>query len=234
MAINISCIVADDDEVDKLIAQAYLETYPFIEVKGVFDSTLEALAFAQKNPPDCLFLDIDMPEMSGIELRSRLMHIPACIFLTSYPEYAVESFEMDALDFLIKPFTAARFAKTINRLQDYITLRRKSDLLNHTLGADTIFIKDGHSQVKLQLHEVVYLEALNNYTNIITASRKYTVLATISKLLAEKPFSQFIRIHRSFAVQKNFINKINAEEVLVNNIALPVGRSYKELLKGIL
>ncbi|HLK29660.1 MAG TPA: LytTR family DNA-binding domain-containing protein [Puia sp.] len=233
MANKISCIVVDDDEIDRLIVLAYLETYPFIEIAGAYESPLAGLEAAKKNPPDCLFLDIDMSEMNGLELREQLMHIPACVFITSYPDYAVESFEMAALDFLVKPFSAARFSKTINRLQDFITLKRKSDLLSHTLGADTIFIKDGHDQIKLQLHEVIYLEALNNYTSIVTNNRKYSVLSPISGLLKEKPFRSFVRIHRSYAVQKNFIKKISSDEVLVaNNIALPLGRTYKESLNS--
>ncbi len=227
-------MVVDDDKVDKLIVQAYLETYPFIEITGVFESPVLALEAAQKNHPDCLFLDIDMPDMSGLQMREQLLHIPACVFITSYPEYAVESFEMAALDFLVKPFSAERFGKTINRLQEYMMIRRKSELLSHTLGADTVFIKDGHSQVKLQLHEVIYLEALNNYTSIVTDKRKYTVLSPISGLLKEKPFSRFIRIHRSYAVQKNFIKKISADTVHINNnILLPIGRTYKEALNSI-
>jgi two-component system, LytTR family, response regulator len=231
---TISCLVVDDDEVDKLVVQAYLETYPFIKVIGAYQSPSEALEVAQKKHPDCLFLDIDMPGMTGMQLREKLLNIPACVFITSYPDYAVESFEMAALDFLVKPFTAERFSKTINRLVEYMTLRRRSDLLSHTLGADTVFIKDGHDQVKLQLHDIIYLEALNNYTGIITKTRKYTVLAPISSLLKEKPFNRFIRIHRSYAVQKNFIDKIRADEVLVNkDITLPVGRTYKEALNSI-
>ncbi|MBS1914665.1 MAG: response regulator transcription factor [Bacteroidetes bacterium] len=230
MANKISCIVVDDDQVDKLLVLAYLETYSSIEVTGAYESPLAALEAAKKSLPDCLFLDIDMPEINGLQLREQLLHIPACVFITSYPDYAVEGFEMAALDFLVKPFSAERFGKTINRLQDFMTLKRKSDLLSHTLGADTIFIKDGHDQVKLQLHEVIYLEALNNYTSIVTNNRKYTVLSPISGLLKEKPFRSFVRIHRSYAVQKNFIKKINSGEVWVNDIALPVGRSYKDSL----
>ncbi|MBS1598137.1 MAG: response regulator transcription factor [Bacteroidetes bacterium] len=234
MANKISCIVVDDDEVDKLVVLAYLETYSFIEIAGAYQSSIAGLEAAKRNPPDCLFLDIDMPEMNGLRLREQLMQIPACIFITSYPDYAVESFEMAALDFLVKPFSAERFGKTIIRLQEFMTLRRKSDLLSHALGADTIFIKDGHDQVKLQLHEVLYLEALNNYTSIVTDTRKYTVLSPISGLLKEKPFRSFVRIHRSYAVQKNFIKKISTDEVLVsNNIALPLGRTYKESLNSI-
>ncbi len=131
---------------------------------GVYDSSLAALTAAQQLKPGVLFLDIDMPEMSGLELRKQLLHIPACIFITSYPDYAMEGFEMAALDFLVKPCTADRFAKTIDRLTRYMGTCDKAALLNHTLGADTIFIKDGYEQIKLQLHEIIYLEALKDYT----------------------------------------------------------------------
>ena len=224
--------MVDDDEIDLLTAVSFLEDYSFLEITGRYDSAAKALAAAENMPPDVLFLDVDMPEMSGLQLREKLMHIPACIFITSYPDYAVESFEMAALDFLIKPFSHDRFAKTISRLTNYLTIRQKAELLNHTLGADTLFIKDGINHIKLQVHEIVYLEALNNYTSIVTTSRKYAVLSTLGNLIKENAFSTFIRIHRSYAVQKHFIEKICTDEVLVkNNIALPVGRSYKEVLK---
>ncbi len=230
MTNKITCIVVDDDEVDRLTILSFLEPYPFIEVTGNYDSPLEALSAAQKRPPDALFLDIDMPELSGLELRQQLLHIPACIFITSYPDYALESYEMAALDFIVKPFSHDRFAKTMDRLKEYLTIRKKAELLNHTLGADTIFIKDGSTQIKLQLHEIIYFEALNNYTSIVTSSRKYAVLSTMGNLMKEKAFSNFIRIHRSYAVQKHFIRKISTSEVLVGNTTLPVGRSYKQSL----
>ena len=225
--------MVDDDYVDILTAVSFLEDYTFLEITGRYDSAEKAFAAAEKMPPDVLFMDIDMPEMNGLQLREKLMHIPACIFLTSYPDYAVESFEMAALDFLIKPFTQDRFAKTIVRLKEYLTIRHKAELLNHTLGADTLFIKDGTNHIKLQLHEIIYLEALNNYTSIVTTNRKFAVLSTLGNLVKENAFGDFIRIHRSYAVQKHFIKKVSADEVLVNNnIALPIGRSYKEALKG--
>jgi two-component system, LytTR family, response regulator len=224
-------MVVDDDEIDRLTTLSFLSDYPFMEVIGVFDSPVQALAAAQRQAPDVLFLDIDMPEMTGLELRKQLLHIPACIFITAYPDYAVESFEMAALDFLVKPFKAERFAKTLERLQAYMDIRCKSDLLSHTLGADTIFIKDGTEQIKLQLHEIIYLEALKDYTGIVTAARKYAVLSPLGTLIKEKAFSSFIRIHRSYAIQKHFVNKISAKEILINsNIALPIGRIYKKQL----
>ena len=226
-------MVVDDDEINSLTTLSFLEAYPFIEIKGVFDSPVSALAAARKLKPEAMFLDIDMPGMSGLELLRQLADIPACIFITSYPDYAVEGFELAALDFLVKPFSHERFLATIERLQEFIAIREKAELLNHTLGAETIFIKDGHNQVKLQLHEIMYFEALNNYTSIVTPTRKYAVLSTMNHLLGEKEFRNFIRIHRSYAVQKHFISKISAGKVWIRDIILHIGEPITESLKQI-
>lgn len=225
-----SCLIMDDDEVDRLTTVSFVRKYPFLHIAGVFARADEALAFALKNPPQVLFLDIDMPGISGLDMRQELLHGPACIFITSYPDYAVESFEKDALDFIIKPLTGDRFAFAMDRLKTYLNLRQKADLFDHALGGDSLFIKDGHEQVKISLHEIVYLEALKDYTGIVTQKRKYCVLSPLGNLLKDKAFQTFVRIHRSYAVQKHFIDKITAQQVFVNNITLPVGRSYKDLL----
>ena len=225
-----SCFIVDDDEIDRLTTQSFCRHYPFLHIAGVFSDPAAALAAAVKTPPDILFLDIDMEGMSGLELRGQLEHIPACIFITSYPDYAVESFEKAALDFLVKPLKADRFARAMDRLEQYLAVQHKAALLDHTLGADTIFIKDGHQQIKISLHEIVYLEALKDYTGIVTPGKKYCVLSSLGSLLEQQAFKMFVRIHRSYAVQKNFINRVTAKEVFVNSIALPLGRTYKESL----
>ena len=230
MTNKISCMLVDDDRVDLLTTEAFLESYPFIEIAGCYTAPEAALKAAKEMMPDAFFLDIDMPGLTGLELRRRLMAIPACIFITSYPDYAVESFELAALDFLVKPLEHERFATMVGRLKEYISIRRKADMLSHALGADTVFIKDGTQQVKLALHDIVYLEALNNYTCVVTSGRKYTVLSTLSNLLQEGAFQSFVRIHRSYAVQNHLIRKIGGTEVLVGDVALPVGRSYKPAL----
>jgi two-component system, LytTR family, response regulator len=230
---TITCMVVDDDRVDMLTTVAFLEPYPFIEIAGRFNDPLVALKAASEAPPDALFMDIDMPGLSGLQLRQRLMPIPACIFITSFPDYAVESFELDTLDFLVKPFSHDRFAAAVRRLQEFMSIRRKAELLSHTLGGDTVFIKDGTTQVKLALHEMIYLEALNNYTCIVTAKRKYTVLSTLNHLIQEEAFKGFVRIHRSYAVQRHFIEKIGSNEVVIGDVSLPVGRSYKQSLLGL-
>jgi two-component system, LytTR family, response regulator len=228
-----NCIIVDDNEIDRLTLASFVRKHPFIQIAGIFDSALRALDFALSNQPDILFLDIDMPEINGIDIRKKLAQVPACIFVTSHPEYAVEGFETAALDFLIKPLRPERFEKAMERLQHFLEIHFKAELLDFTLGDDTLFIKDGHDNIKLQLHEIIYLEALKDYTGIVTRNKKYCVLTLLGSLLKEKSFQSFIRIHRSYAVQKHFISKITSKEILINDTFLPIGRSYKEMVEKI-
>ena len=184
--------------------------------------------------PDVLFLDTEMPGMNGIDLRKKLEMIPACIFVTSHPEFGVEGFETAAIDFIVKPLKADRFANAMERLEHFLEIHHKADLLDYTLGEDTLFIKDGHNHVKLQLHEIIYLEALKDYTGIITNKKKYCVLTPLSNLLKEKAFQTFIRIHRSYAIQKHFIKEISSREVKMNDVSLPIVRHYKESVEKIM
>jgi two-component system, LytTR family, response regulator len=225
-----NCIIVDDDEIDRLTTVSFVRQFSFIKIAGVYSSALEALASIKGQLPDIAFLDVDMPGMSGLELRQHLSSIPACVFITSYPDYAVESFELAALDFIVKPIKAERFAKTMERIQTFFTIHDKAKLLDHSLGADTIFIKDGHEQVKLQLHDIIYLEALKDYTSIVTSAGKHCILSSLGNLLKEPGFQSFIRIHKSYAVQKNYIDRVKAQEVIVKNISLPVGRAFKDAL----
>ena len=228
-----NCIIFDDDEIDRLTVASFCKHYPFIRTVGSFDSPIDALAFTQKNQVDVMLLDIDMPGMNGLDMRKQLMQIPACIFITSHPEFALESFELSVLDYLVKPLKADRFAAAMNKVKEYLDVRHKASLLDHTLGSDTLFIKDGHQHFKIQLHEIIYLEALKDYTGVITAKKKYCVLSSLGNLLEEKSFASFVRIHRSYAVQRHYIKKITAKEVVVNDFSLPVGRTYKDGLEGL-
>jgi len=230
-----TCIIADDDELDRLTLISYIRRYPFIQIAGAFESSVEVLTFLDKNAlPDILFLDIDMPGMSGLDLRRQLEQVLACIFVSSHPEFALESFEAAAFDYIVKPLNAGRFARIMDRLEHFLGIHHKAELLDYTLGADTLFIKDGHQHIKLQLHEIIYLEALKDYTGIITPKKKYSVLTPLGNLLKEKAFRSFIRIHRSYAIQKHFIREISPKEVMINGILLPIGRSYKETLEKVL
>jgi two-component system, LytTR family, response regulator len=226
----INCIIIDDNELDRLMAFSFVKKYPFLNICGVFSSASEALATIENKQIDVLFSDIDMPEMSGLELRSKLKSIPVCIFITSFPDYAAESFEVETFDFLVKPIKAERFENCMNRIQLYFEIKQKADLFEHSLGGNTIFIKDGHQQIKVNLHEILYLEGLKDYTRIVTTTKKHSVLSSIGNLLLESAFQSFLRIHKSFAVQPNFIDRITAQQVHIQDFMLPIGRTYKDVL----
>ena len=228
-----NCIIVDDDEIDRLTTLSFARRYPFLNITGIYASAAAAMDRSEEEVA-VLLLDIDMPGISGLEFRRRMGNVPACIFITAHTEYAVESFELEALDFLVKPFDGKRFEMAMKRLEVYLDTRRKAELFEYSLGGDVLYIKDGHEQVKIKLHEVLYLEALKDYTSIVTTARKYCVLSTIGNLLKEEGFRSFVRVHRSFAVQKHAIGRLTSQEVMVGDITLPVGRSYRDSLEDII
>jgi two-component system, LytTR family, response regulator len=226
-----TCIIIDDDEIDRLTVVSFAKKFPILDILGVFESADEALPFIEEQKVDILFLDIDMPGLNGIEFRKKAMEIPVCIFITAHPEHAVESFEIETLDFIVKPLKLDRFTQTMSRVEEFMEIKLKALLFEASIGGDTIYIKEGHEQTKVKLHEILYLEALKDYTLVITEKKRHCVLSSIGNLLKEDHFQSFIRIHRSFAVQKQFIQKMNSTEIILNNnTSIPVGRSYKENL----
>lgn len=231
MAKKYTCIIIDDDEIDRLTVLSFAKKFAVLDILGVFESAEDALPFIEKEKVDILFLDIDMPGLNGIEFRKQTLEIPICIFITAHPEHAVESFQIETLDFIVKPLKLERFAQTVSRIEEFMEVRLKASLFEASIGGDTIYIKEGHEQTKVKLHEILYLEALKDYTLIITDKKRHCVLSSIGNLLKEDHFQSFIRIHRSYAVQKQFIQKMNSTEIILNNnVSIPVGRSYKENL----
>ncbi len=228
---KLNCIIVDDDEIDRLTVVSYAKKFPNLTISGVFESAQEALPVIENEAVDILFLDIDMPNLNGMDFRKKTMHIPVCVFITSHPEHAVESFELETLDFIVKPLKLNRFTQTMNRIDEFMEIKHKASLFEASIGGDTVYIKEGHQQTKVKLHDILYLEALKDYTLIVTSQKRHCVLSSIGTLLKESHFQSFIRIHRSFAVQKQFIKKIGAQEIeLNNNVVIPVGRSYKDNL----
>jgi len=232
---QLDCIIVDDDEMDRLVVLSYAKRFPILNIAGVFDSSEKALAFLENNSIDAAFLDIEMEGASGLELRRKALQIPVCVFISSYSESAAESFELQTLDFIVKPFKFPRFEQTIRRLEEFMEIRTKANLFESSLGADTIYVKTGHQQVKIKLHEILYLEALKNYTILVTENKRHCVLSNLGEILNDEKFSSFMRIHRSYAVQKQYIQRIGNQEVELNNgSSLPVGRSYKESLTDLI
>lgn len=230
-----NCVIVDDDEVDKLMVLSFAKRFTNLNVLGAFDSALKACSVVEKEKVDVLFLDIDMPDINGLDFRKKTKEVPVCIFITSHPEHAVESFELDALDFIVKPVKFDRFVQAMKRVEAYMEMRHKASLFENSIGGDTIYLKEGHERTKVKLYDILYLEALKDYTLIVTPQKKHCILSNIGNLLKENHFQSFIRVHRSFAIQKQFIQKINPHEIqLSNDMVIPIGRRYKDNLHVVL
>lgn len=227
-----NCIIIDDDEIDRLTVVSYVKKFEHLNIVGVFEDPKEAIPLLTKEKIDILFLDIDMATISGLDFRKQAMQIPACVYITSHPEYAVESFELESLDFMVKPINLERFTKTVDRINTFLEIKTKATLFELSLGADTIYIKEGHQHIKIKLYDILYLEALKDYTLIVTNNKRHCVLMSIGNLLKRENFQTFVRIHKSYAVQKHYVDKITTTEVILSNSSLlPVGRIYKDNLR---
>jgi len=230
-------LIVDDDDMDRLATSFYLKAYPFLQHKASFSASKDVLCYLDENEIDILFLDIDIPGINGIELLKLIKKKVLCtIFITSHPEFAVEGFELNAFDYIIKPLSQDRFDKCILRLKDYLEVKSKAELFEHSFGTDSIMVKEGYNYVEIKLHEVTYLEALKDYTKIVLLDRKSTTVhGNLRSMLNNKHFKDFLRIHKSFAVQKKYIKGIKSNEItLVNGSIIPIGLNYKKTLLEIL
>ncbi|MDN5627185.1 MAG: LytTR family DNA-binding domain-containing protein [Weeksellaceae bacterium] len=228
---KIRCIIVEDQEIDRLMLQHLVKQQDILELGAAVDSAENAKALIN-DTVDLLFLDIDLPDCSGIEMRKMYQHVPACIFISSHPEYAVETFELDTLDFISKPLKKERFDYSVNKLADFFSMKEKSEYFDILTGSQFLNIKEGHETVQIKISDIIYLEALKDYTRLITAQKKHCVLSSIGQILKDRHFSTFVRIHKSYAVPKHLITRKNSYEVMIshNNISLPIGRAFKENL----
>ena len=227
---NLNCIIIDDNELDRLMVESLVRKFSFLTISGVYSNVNEALEHLNQGSIDVLFSDIDMPEISGLELRGRMKNIPVCVFITSYAEYAVDSFDADALDFLVKPVNLERFTRTANRIREYMDLRLKAT--KPVFDNESVFLKEGYGQVKIVINNILYIEALKDFTKIVTPNKQFCVSVSFGNLLKENAFSSFIRVHRSFAVQKKYIFKLHSQKIeLENGVSITIGRIYKSTFK---
>jgi two-component system, LytTR family, response regulator len=227
-----NCIIVDDEEVDRLMVLSFAKRFPSLNICGAFKSSQEALTFLEKQSVDILFLDIDMPGTNGLEFRKKALQIPVCIYITGYAQYAAESFDLETLDYIVKPLKFDRFEKAMQRVEQFMEIKQKATLFEMSFGTDTITVKDGNEQVKIKLSDILYLEALKDYTLIATSKKKHCIGSNIGTVLKQELFQFFVRVHRSYAVQKQFIENKTATKIFLNNgHEIPVGRSYKDNLR---
>jgi len=228
-------LIVEDDDFDRMSVDTEAGKFPFLSKIGECSHPLQATEFLSRYQPDVIFLDIEMPGMSGIELLRLLRGQPILtVFITSHPEFAVDGFELQAFDYLVKPLTAERFARCALRLRDFTGLRQRAFAYEKQQEDGAIVIKQGHDKCKVQLAEIQYLEAMKDYTRIVTKEKHYLVLTTLSDMLEKLPPGKFARIHRSYAVHTDKITAVKGNKVLLEASELPVGKLYRHVLKGML
>lgn len=213
-------IAVDDEPIALDIIRSHAAKVPFIELAGTYTDAFKALDFLQHNHVDLIFLDIKMPDISGIDLFNSLSRKPLLIFTTAYTEHAVTSFELDAVDYLLKPFSLARFIKACNKAHELYSFRNSSESTDHT------FIKTGYEQVKLLYSDILYLEASGNYVTFVMNDKKILSRSTFAETLASLPAGQFVRVHRSYIVAISKIDRIEKHQVTVGKVLIPVSEAY--------
>ena len=222
----INAIAIDDEPKALDVVKAHAAKVPFLDLKQCFTNAFEAIPYLQRQKIDLIFLDIKMPDISGIDFINCLQKVPLVIFTTAYSEYAVQGFELDALDYLLKPFSLGRFTKSCNKALEIHTLRNGEP-------RNFIFVKTGYEEEKVFLDDILYVEAEGNYVSFILKNKKLLSRQSLVDVVMLLPENQFIRVHRSFIIAFNKIERIAKQELLVAGISIPVGASYEEKINEI-
>jgi DNA-binding LytR/AlgR family response regulator len=208
-------------------------------VVGICADGAEARSFLLNNEVDIVFTDIDMPNLNGLDLLRSLKKFPAFVFTTSYPEYAVTGFELDAVDFLVKPLTFDRIARSVDKVIEYITMKQKheaNDISKHQnetvpKSEEYIFIRETPDLVRVKFNDIAYIESMGEFSKIFTVSNtKHVTLVSLKNLEAQLPQVTFMRIHKQFIINCNNIAAIGSNDVTINNTKIPLSNSYKQLL----
>ncbi|MBD1393444.1 response regulator transcription factor [Mucilaginibacter sp. ZB1P21] len=216
-------IAIDDEPLALEVIRSHTGKVPFLELTACFTDAFKAIDHLVKEPVDLLFLDIKMPDISGLELMDSLQQKPMVIFTTAYSEHAVQSYELNAVDYLLKPFAFTRFLKACHKANELLQVKHSSK----PVTADSIFIKSGYEQIKINYSEILFLESGGNYMSFILADGR-TILSrlTMTDTLALLPATQFVRVHRSYIVNKLKIDRAERHQLHIGQQKVPVGAAY--------
>lgn len=241
---NIRCVIVDDEPLALDVLEAYIERLDHLELVARLDNAIEAFNLLNRESVDLLFLDIQMPRLSGIELLKNLNQPPKVIFTTAYRDYALQGYELDVVDYLLKPISFDRFLKAVNkvyRINQDTQPERIVQLLNPTEeSAESnydkayIYLKADKKMIKILLKDILYIESLKDYIRVKTPTKSVTSYQRISYMEEKLPEDKFLRIHRSFIVAKDKVDAFSPPSVELGEITLPIGRNYRnEVLKAL-
>ena len=225
------CIIVEDEPLAQNVLKKYIGEHPTLELIAVCNDALAAQPILNQQDIDLLFLDINLPKLSGINFIKTLLRPPLVIFTTAYPEFAVEGFELNAVDYLLKPFSFERFLKAVNKAFEKLSTTNQS---NDGNKAAFIFLKADKKIHKVDLDSIHFIEAIGDYMKVVTDTGQLIINETMKKLQEELPVNSFIRVHKSFIISRNKIKFIEGNYVQVEDKSIPIGATYRnEVLASI-
>jgi DNA-binding LytR/AlgR family response regulator len=232
---KIRCLVVDDEPLAIKLISSHIQQIEALEIMGSCKNALQALEILRKEQIDLMFLDIHMPQISGIDFLRTLTHPPKVILTTAYREYALDGFELDVVDYLLKPISFERFLKSVNK---YFERMEKPVLFNSGTrplpNEDFILIKDNKTIFKILLKDILYIEAFGEYMKIHTSDKIHLSRETMHEMVKKLPPAHFLRVHKSYIVPVRKITAFSAFSVHIQNQEIPIGRSYKDAVREVL
>jgi DNA-binding LytR/AlgR family response regulator len=224
------CIAVDDEPFALDLISGYIKKTPSLEFIEGFTNPFKAMDFLLKTPMDLVFLDINMPELSGIELIKSLPVAPKIIFTTAYSQYGAESYEYNAVDYLVKPVNYNRFLKAVNKATSTIKVKKDESLLYNTPEQEkqSVLIKSGSQIFKIVTDDILYIEGAGNYMTFITKKGKIMALLPMSDILKLLPSNTFVRVHKSYIISLKHIDVIERARVIINKTSIPIGITFRE------
>ncbi|MBR5674331.1 MAG: response regulator transcription factor [Muribaculaceae bacterium] len=231
----IKCAIVDDEPLAVELLASYVKKIPFLELCGKYNNATDALHGLGEQPVDLLFLDIQMPELNGLELSKMIPENTRIVFTTAFDQYAVDGFRANALDYLLKPISYADFMEACNKALQWFQLVQQQDEPAVAAAAEkeeikSIFVKSEYKLLQINLDDIRYIEGLKDYVKIYTEQSPHPILSLMNMKAIEQmlPASRFIRVHRSFIVQKSKIREIERNRIVFGNVYIPIGDSYKQ------
>ncbi len=225
------CIIVDDEPLARKVLKNYLSNLDSFELYGEASNVIEAFSMMEKVKIDLIFLDINMPELSGIDFIKTLEDKPSIIITTAYREYAVEGFELDVVDYLVKPITLPRFMNALNKFRRLWSINVTSYYESATNDETFLFIKADKRMVKTYYDEILYIESLKDYVRVVTESEQLITHSNLSNFTDLLPESKFIRIHKSYTISRSKIKALEGNTIEIGGRKLPIGRNFQQTVK---
>lgn len=230
-----NCLIIEDNEIERDLLVSYLKKLDFFNIEAICDHAVDALKELKNKRIDIVFSDIDMPDISGIELLRGIAQPPAFVFVTTFPEYAIDSIDLDALDFIVKPVKIERLIKACNKVIEYLDFKRiqlaEAGPFEDT-GNGFFFIKDSKGHIRVNYNDLLYIESFGDFSRIHTLDQQqHLILVNLKNIEQQLPANSFMRVHRQYIINQNLITKIAGNEITLNKQHhLPLGLAYREKL----